>query len=126
MNSYTATFKGRLRGATGAMDHFCIEVKANSKEEALRELYKTHDHISFPVVTAHDTNPPCDIDRVNVDLDRSAECLDACKGIRDPDFAINNARAALAHVINTAELETIPDGLVRFCIKALALLEPRP
>jgi hypothetical protein len=29
-------------------------------------------------------NPPCDIDRVNADLDRSAACLDACEGFAHP------------------------------------------
>ena len=46
-----------------------------------------------------DTNPPCDIDRVNADLGRSAACLDACAGIANPVATLTLVRRLLRHAL---------------------------
>lgn len=45
MTTYRITFFGRLVGSLGITYHNVAEIKAASKEEAVRELYKTYEHI---------------------------------------------------------------------------------
>ena len=58
MKTYYITFFGRLVSSIGVTYHNVVEIKANSEEEAIRELYKTYEHISQPSVSEWEGERP--------------------------------------------------------------------
>ena len=49
MSTYALRFKGRVIGAIGLTGECYTEVEADSREEAARKAYDTHEHIARPI-----------------------------------------------------------------------------
>lgn len=46
--TFQISFKGRLVGSIGSFQNYSVLIVAKTEEEAMRELYSTHEHIQQP------------------------------------------------------------------------------
>ena len=50
METFKISFKGRLVGSIGTFQNYSVLIVAKDQDNALRELYATHEHIQMPKI----------------------------------------------------------------------------